>query len=188
MSAASIEKRLNEPCHDEDNWTCQDSNQCQNIVEDFLALLNSGQLHKNKHQTLVDTFVKWVQEDPVWGLALAVAPEFREGTVQEADEFPKKDTDDLFHPQEIIDMVERIYRPLTEKELEDKEEWAMLWKESGVTIVGSSEWHAKMKEEHGPEFDSHRPDFGGGFPGIWVAGEPMLLGDVLKAGKKGDGS
>ena len=85
-------------------------------------------------------------------------------------------------------MVERIHRPLTEKELEDKEEWARLWKESGATIVGSSEWHDKMKEEHGPDFDSHRPDFGDGFPGIWVAGQPMLLGDVLKAGKKGDGS
>lgn len=84
MSAASVEQRLNEPCHDEDNWTCQDSNQCQNIVEDFLNLLNSGQLHKSKHQKLVDNFVKWVQQDPFWGLALAVAPEFREGTVERA--------------------------------------------------------------------------------------------------------
>lgn len=104
------------------------------------------------------------------------------------DKFPKKDTDDLFHPQEIIDMVERIHRPLSEQELEDKEEWARLWKESGATIVGSSEWHEKMDEEQGPDFESHRPDFGGDFPGIWVVGEPMLLGDVLKAGKKGDGS
>lgn len=84
MSAASIEKRLNEPCHDDDNWASHDSNQCQTIVRDFLALLRSGQLHKSMHQKLVDTFVEWVQEDPFWGIALPVAPEFREGTVQKA--------------------------------------------------------------------------------------------------------
>lgn len=85
-------------------------------------------------------------------------------------------------------MVERIHRPLTEKELEDKEEWAKLWKESGATVVGSSEWREKMTEEHGPDFDSQRHDFSGAFPGFLVAGEPMLLGDILKAGKKGDSS
>ena len=99
-----------------------------------------------------------------------------------------KDTKDLFHPQEIIGMVERIHRPLTEKELKDKDEQEKWWKESGITVVGSPEWREKMKEEFGPEFDSRRPDFSDGLPGFFVAGEPMLLGDILKAGKKGDRS
>ncbi|KAL8657427.1 MAG: hypothetical protein Q9226_001920 [Calogaya cf. arnoldii] len=113
MSAVSIEKRLNEPRNNEDNW--------KKVVKDFLALLNSGQLLKSKHQKLVDTFVEWVQHDPCWRLALPVGPEFREGTVQDADKFPVNDTEDLFHPKEIIDMVERINRPLAEKDLKDKE-------------------------------------------------------------------
>ncbi|KAI4261861.1 MAG: hypothetical protein L6R42_002950 [Xanthoria sp. 1 TBL-2021] len=101
------------------------------------------------HQKLVDTFVEWLQEDPFWGIALPVAPEFREGTVHTANKFPKRDTEDLFHPKEIIDMVERIHRPLTVKELKDKEEWAKLWKESSATVAGFSERRERMKEEHG---------------------------------------
>lgn len=45
-----------------------------------------------------------------------------------------------------------------------------------------------MKEEHGQDLDSQRPDFSGVFPGLLVAWEPMLLGDILEAGKKGDSS
>lgn len=46
-------------------------------------------------------------------------------------------------------MVERIHRPLTVKELKDKEEWAKLWKESSATVAGFSERRERMKEEHG---------------------------------------
>ncbi|KAL8880382.1 MAG: hypothetical protein Q9192_008033 [Flavoplaca navasiana] len=188
MSVASVETRLDAPYNIDATWTARDSVGCQALVEDFLNLLNTGQLRKGEHDKLVEKFVNWVQQDPFWNLALPVAPEFREGTIQNEQQFPKGDTKDLFHPKEIIDMVERIHRPLTEEESKEKEEWEQLWKESGATIVGSPEWYEKMKEEHGSEFGSHRPGDGGGVPGFWVAGEPMLLGDVLKAGKKGNGS
>lgn len=81
MCIASLEKRLNDP-YDVENWTVQDGTKCQNTVEDFLDLLRTGQLQKSHYQDLVDKSVGWVQQDPFWGLALPMAPEFREGEVQ----------------------------------------------------------------------------------------------------------
>ncbi|KAI4252509.1 MAG: hypothetical protein L6R35_007583 [Caloplaca aegaea] len=74
MSAAKLEKGLSEALEFK-NWTAQVSVKCQLLVEDFMDLLRSGQLQKNKNQKLVDTFINWVQQDPFWGLELPMAPE-----------------------------------------------------------------------------------------------------------------
>ncbi|KAL8983668.1 MAG: hypothetical protein Q9177_004911 [Variospora cf. flavescens] len=130
MSAAKLEKGLSEALEVK-NWTAQDS------------------LQKNKHQKLVDTFINWVQQDPFWGLALSMAPEFREGTIQ-ADRmgtFPKKNTANLFHGEEILSQLERMHRPLTEKELREQEDWKKELRSAGVTVVRSAEWYKKMRGE-----------------------------------------
>ncbi|KAI4129964.1 MAG: hypothetical protein LQ338_001970 [Usnochroma carphineum] len=153
MSTESVQTRLNEP-YDIHNWTVQDSIKCQNTVEDFMNLLRSGQLRKSKHQKLVDTFVKWVQQDAFWGLALPIAPELREGEVDESliSNFPKGETKDLFHVEEIVSKLERIHRPLSEKELREQEEWKELWEKAGASVVGSPEWYENIKQEHGQAF------------------------------------
>ncbi|KAL9594911.1 MAG: hypothetical protein Q9219_006766 [cf. Caloplaca sp. 3 TL-2023] len=191
MSVASLEQQLNQP-YDIDNWTVQDTIKCQKSVVDFLDLLRNGKLYKSEHQKLVDTFVNWVQQDPFWGLAIPMAPEFREGTVQQdrMQNFPVTNAEDLFHMQEIINKVERIHRPLTVKELQEQKEWEAELDAAGATVVGSPEWYAKMREEHGEEFFGGREAFQreaerNGFQGLgMVVGEPMMFGDILKAGKK----
>ncbi|KAL8709702.1 MAG: hypothetical protein Q9220_005642 [cf. Caloplaca sp. 1 TL-2023] len=195
MSIPTVTEGLNHPYNPSSKWTVQDSIKCQSTVDSFLDLVRRGQLRKSEHTKLVTAFVTWVQRDPFWGLALPMAPEFRDGgEVQEQEslmaKFPKDNTKDLFHMQEIIDMVERIRRPLSEQEVREQQEWKEELTKAGVTVVGSPEWYERMKEEHGEDFRRGRQPapagFGDGlFAGLTlVVGEPMLFGDLVKGGKK----
>lgn len=82
MYAAELEKQLNEIL-DVESWTVQDRAKLQVLEEYLLDFLDSGQLQKSKHRKLVDTFGKWVQQDPFSDLALPVASEIRDSTNQE---------------------------------------------------------------------------------------------------------
>ncbi|KAL8866308.1 MAG: hypothetical protein Q9198_008944, partial [Flavoplaca austrocitrina] len=59
MSAVSIETRLDAPYNIDATWTARDSAGSQALVEDFLNLLNTGQLRKGEHDELVEKFVYW---------------------------------------------------------------------------------------------------------------------------------
>ncbi|KAL8774360.1 MAG: hypothetical protein Q9209_001111 [Squamulea sp. 1 TL-2023] len=188
MSASDIEKTLAEP-YNLNHWTVQNSIKWQKTVEDFLTLLRGGQLQKSKHQHLVDMFVNQVQEDPFWGIAQPIAPEIREGKVQASrmGKFPKTHTEDLYHVKEILDRIERIHRPLTEKELREQEEWKQELESAGVTVVGSPEWYEKIRRENEEGSINQDAGFHHDGPVLVRVGKPMMLGDILKAGKKGDG-
>ena len=102
-------------------------------------------------------------------------------------------------------LQERIHRPPTAEQAQEKKEWKELCRKSGVTVVGSPEWYEKIAKENGQE-DANRAKafFGKGQeskedgkgksddkleedPFAWmksmaiVVGKPVTLGEVIMA-------